>query len=288
MKHLLWICALVTALALCACDLEPRVAAEMVSLDQSQPIGNEKSLSAEIRLDIGSLEISGGAGSNLYSMDLEYDKASYQPEVRYQPPSNGGQGLLTFRLESSHKIGLRTDHQRNRLRLDLAKSIPLKLTVNTGVADARLSLSGMKIEELDLESGVGGSRLSSYEPNPVVCDLVRIKNGVGSLDAVGLGNLNFRELDFEGGVGGANLDFSGTWKQDADIRVQVGVGGVSLKMPREIGVRVEAEKHFLSGLHLDGFKKTDSYYYSESYDRAKIRATVRVATGVGGFRVTWI
>ncbi len=288
MKKLLWISALVMALACCACDFEPRVAAEMVSLDQSQPMGKEKSLSAEIRFDIGSLEISGGKDAKLYSMDLEYDKATYQPEVRYQPPAASGEGLLTFRLESNHKLGLRSDHQRNRLRLDLTKSVPIRLNVNTGVGDARVLLSGIQLARLEIESGVGGSRLSSYEPNPVVCDLVRIKNGVGSLDAVGLGNLNFRELDFEGGVGGANLDFTGAWKQDADIRVQVGVGGVSLKMPRDIGVRVEAEKHFLSGLHLDGFRKTDSYYYSESYDRAKIRATVRVATGVGGFRISWI
>jgi len=160
--------------------------------------------------------------------------------------------------------------------------------VNTGVGDARLSLSGLQISRLDFESGVGGSRLSSYEPNVVPCDFIRIKNGVGSMDAVGLGNLNFRELEFEGGVGGADLDFTGAWKRDADVRIQVGVGAVTLRMPRELGVRVEAEKHFLSGLHLDGFNKRDAYYYSESYDRAKIRVSVRVATGVGGFRINWL
>ncbi len=288
MKRLLWIPALIIAPMLCGCDLEPRVAAEMVSMDRSHPVGKENSLSAEIRFDIGSLEISGSKDAQLYSMNLEYDKATYQPEVNYQPPVGSGEGLFTFRLQSTHRLGLRTEHQRNRLRLDLTKSVPLKLNVNTGVGDARISLSGLQLARLELESGVGGTRLSSYEPNPVVCDLVRIKNGVGSLDAIGLGNLNFRELEFEGGVGGANLDFTGAWKQDANISVQVGVGGVSLKMPRDIGVRVQAEKHFLSGLHLDGFKKMDSYYYSDSYDRAKIRTTVRVATGVGGFRITWI
>jgi hypothetical protein len=144
------------------------------------------------------------------------------------------------------------------------------------------------VERLDLECGVGGSKVTAYEPNPVVCEVVRIKNGVGGMDAIGLGNLNFRDLEFEGGVGGATLDFSGAWKQNAEIRIQVGVGGVNMKLPRDLGVKVEAEKHFLSGLHLDGFSKRDSYYYSENYDKAKIRLSVRVATGVGGFRITWI
>jgi hypothetical protein len=287
MRLFTWTAVLILAAQFCACDFEPRVAAEMVSMNQSQPIGKEKSLSADIRFDIGSLEIAGEKDTTLYSVDLEYDKSSYQPEVHYQPPVGGDEGSFSFRLESNHKIGLRTEHH-NRLRLNLTKSIPLKLNINTGVGDARLSLSGLEIARLDLESGVGASKLSSYEPNSVPCEFIRIKNGVGSMDAVGLGNLNFRELEFEGGVGGANLDFTGSWKRDADIRVQVGVGGVNLRMPREIGVRVEAEKHFLSGLHLDGFNKRDSYYYSESYDRAKIRVSVRVATGVGGFRITWV
>jgi hypothetical protein len=287
MRFLTWTAIVILAAISCACDLEPRVQAEMVSVNKAQPMGKEKSLSADIRFDIGSLEISGEKEATLYSYELEYDKSSYQPEVNYQAPSMGDEGSFSLRLESSHKIGLRNEHH-NRLRLNLTKSLPLKLNINTGVGDARLALSGLEIARLDIESGVGNSKLTSYEPNVVPCELIRIKNGVGSMDAVGLGNLNFRELEFEGGVGGANLDFTGTWKRDGDIRVQVGVGGVTLRMPREIGVRVEAEKHFLSGLHLDGFNQRDSYYYSENYDRAKVRVAVRVATGVGGFRISWI
>jgi hypothetical protein len=286
MKKSIWLTCIPLAFLISGCDFEERVPAEMVSMDQSQPIGKERSLDADIRFDIGSLEITGQKSSNLYSLDLEYDKASYQPEVQYQ--AVGEEGKLTFKLESIHKLGLRGERQTNRLRLNLTDAVPLRLRINNGVGDARLSLSGLKIARLDLESGVGGSKLSDYEPNPISCDFVRIKNGVGSIEAVGLGNLNFRELEFEGGVGGANLDFTGDWKQDADIRIQVGVGGVNVRMPRDVGVRVDAEKHFLSGFHLEGFNKRDAYYYSDNYDRMKTRVTLRVATGVGGFKITWM
>jgi hypothetical protein len=286
MKKLLWLLCMPMAFVISGCDIEERIPAEMVSLNQKQPLGTEKSLNADIRFDIGSLEVSGQKDSNLYSMDLEYDKVSYQPGVHYE--ALGEEGRLTLKLESTHKVGLRSERHNNRLRLSLADSVPLKLSVKTGVGDARFSLSGMKVSRLELESGVGGSKISDYEPNPVLCDFIRIKNGVGSIEAVGLGNLNFRELEFEGGVGGANLDFSGQWKQDADIRIQVGVGGVNIRMPQNVGVRVEAEKHFLSGLHLDGFNKRDVYYYSDNYDKAKTRVTLRVATGVGGFKISWL
>jgi len=49
-----------------------------------------------------------------------------------------------------------------------------------------------------------------------------------------------------------------------------------------------AEKHFLSGLHLEGFDQRDSYYYSKNYDTAQIRVSVRIDTGIGGLKITWL
>jgi hypothetical protein len=287
MRKALWsLSAILLVFPLAGCDIEERVPAEVVSITKSQPLGSEKALQADIRFDVGSLEVAGEKGTSAYTIDLDYDKASYQDVIGYE--QSGDTGRLSFRLQSLHKLGLRSDRQPNRLRLGLTEALPVKIMINTGVGDARLSLTGLQLDGLDLESGVGGARISAYEPNKVSCEHIRIKNGVGSLDAVGLGNLRFSDLEFEGGVGGANLDFTGEWQRDADIKVQVGVGGVSMKMPRGIGVKVEGQKNFLSGFHLDGFTMRDSYYYSEGYDEAKIRVFVRVVTGVGGFKITWI
>lgn len=152
MKHLFWILGVVSALLTGACGLEERVPAQMISMDQSQPIGKEKSLTAEIRFDVGSLEVTGDTKANLYTMDLEYDKASYEPESRYD---SGDEGRLSFRLQSIHKAGLHSDRRGNRLRLNLTNSIPVKLDVNTGIGDTRLNLSGLKVARLEIEAGVG-------------------------------------------------------------------------------------------------------------------------------------
>ena len=229
-----------------------------------------------------------GKPDSLYSLDLEYDRASYEPDVQYNSALEAEEGRFSFSLESTHHMGIRKERHNNRLRLGFTESIPLKLKISAGVGDARLSLSGIKLAQMDFESGVGGAKISAYEPNPIECEFIRMKNGVGSIEAVGLGNLNFKELEFEGGVGGADLDFTGEWKQDANIRITVGVGGVNVRMPRQIGVRVEAEKHFLSGVHLEDFIQRDSAYYSENYDKAAVRVTVHVETGIGGLRITWL
>jgi hypothetical protein len=286
MKKTLWKTSMAATMFFAGCNVDQRVAVEMAQVEQSRPLGSESSLQADIGMDVGALEIQGDSSSSLYSLSLDYDKASYQPEISYDAAA----GRLVFRLDSTHRGGIRTEPRANRLQLSLTESLPVKLKVNTGVGDARLSLSRLRINRLDVEGGVGGTKISSYEPSPVGCDEIRLRSGVGSLDAVGLGNLNFSRLDFEGGVGSANLDLSGAWKQDAEIRIQVGVGSVNLRVPRDIGVRLTAEKHFLSGLQLDNFHREGSSddYYSENYNKAKIRVTVEVKTGIGAFRITWI
>jgi hypothetical protein len=286
MRRVLWSSTLAATLLFSGCAADQLIPVEMVGMEQSRPIGNESALQADVSLDVGALEIQADSPSKLYSLNLEYDKGSYQPDVNYDTASS----RLAVRLESSHRAGIRAERNANRLQLKLTDTVPVRLTVRTGVGDARLTLSRLRMSRLDIEGGVGAARINTYDPNPITCDEVRLRCGVGSLDAVGLGNLNFKILDFEGGIGGANLDLSGAWKQDAEIRVQVGLGGINLRMPRDVGVRVSAEKHLLSGLQLDNFRRegTSDDYYSENYTKSKVRVTVVVKTGIGGFRISWI
>jgi hypothetical protein len=271
------------------CKVEEQAPVEMTSISQSQPLGKEKTLDSNIRIDVGSLEITGADQSApLYSYDLICDKYSFTPDIHYDPANDGTAGRLSLYFQNTRPLGIRKTNELNKLHIVFNNSIPLNLDVNAGVGDIQMSLSGLKLSRVNLEAGVGGANLTVYQPNPILCNYVRLNNGVGKIDAVGLGNLNFRRLEFAGGVGGADLDFTGDWKHDADIDIRVGVGGVNVRMPRELGVRVDSEKNFLSGVHLEGFSQRDSYYYSENYDRAMIKVLIRVAAGIGGLKVFWV
>jgi hypothetical protein len=270
------------------CEVENQRTSEMAVVNQSQPLGKEKKLDADVNLNIGSMEVSGSDDPlSLYSLDLDYDKANSRPDINYTASGGGEEGRLSFVLSDSAKTGVRAGSQDTKLRLNFSNLIPLDLKLRTGVGESRLNMSGSRLAALDFQSGVGSTKISSYDANQVICEYIRIKNGVGEMDAVGLGNLNFRNLEFEGGVGEAKIDFTGEWKQNADIKIQVGVGAVTLIVPRSIGVRVEAPNSFLSGLHLDSFNKVDSFYYSDNYDTAQIRISIRVVTGIGECRISW-
>jgi len=286
MKKWTWVLCILPVFS--GCDFEPNIPAEMVTIHESQAYDDEKALNAVVRFDVGVLEITGSKGMDLlYAFDLEYDKSGFEPESRYDLNPAGGEGRFSFSLPGTHRPGFRKNGFSNNLQLKFNDSIPLNLEVDTEVANARLSLSGLRLSHVSFKSGVGGAKISVYEPNPILCEFVRLENGVGSVEAVGLGNLNFRELEFEGGVGGADLDFTGDWRQDAKVRIQVGVGGVHLRMPRSVGVRVETEENFLSGTHLEGFIQNGSDYYSEDYETASVKVFMRVTTHIGGFKITW-
>ncbi len=88
MRKAIRITGLLLALTLSGCDFEHQAEPEMVSTTQSRPIGDEASLDADISFGIGNLEISSDSPSVLYSLDLEYDKANFEPQVHYDAVSS--------------------------------------------------------------------------------------------------------------------------------------------------------------------------------------------------------
>src|SRR5439155_23241618 len=104
MRKAIRITGLLLALTLSGCDFEHQAEPEMVSTTQSRPIGDEASVDADISFRIGNLEISSDSPSVLYSLDLEYDKANFEPQVHYDAVS-GNRGRLSAKLESAHHVG---------------------------------------------------------------------------------------------------------------------------------------------------------------------------------------
>jgi predicted membrane protein len=126
------------------------------------------------------------------------------------------------------------------------------------------------------------------ESNPVACERFEISSGVGDLDLVGLGNLSFDEMRFRGGVGEATLDFSGDWVSVGEVRIEVGVGGISLLLPRDVGAEIRASKTFMSNIELPDFTKKGNTYYSNNIDRVSKVIKFRVTAGIGEVELEWI
>ncbi|HSR51550.1 MAG TPA: LiaF domain-containing protein [Acidobacteriota bacterium] len=253
-------------------------------MQSSEPSQGETRIEAEIDMSVGRLMVQPGSAEFTYELDVHYNEEAYKPQVSMT--REGGTAKLNVELEKTTSGGARGE---NEVDLRLNPEAALALTTKAGVGEARLDLSNLKVENLNLTSGVGATNLTMLTPNPIRCRSLYIEAGVGALEATGLGNLNFESMRFEGGVGGAELDFSGAWENPGRIEIEVGVGGVEIRIPREVGVRLEASESFLSGLDLDGFEKESSgRYRSRNIDSAKKVISIDLETGIGGVEINWI
>ncbi|MDA2926878.1 toast rack family protein [Acidobacteria bacterium AH-259-G07] len=257
----------------------------LVTYQQSEPVQDEELIEAEVELNVGTLQIEAGEPSHVYELDLEYNERAFEPRVQYE--REGRVGRFRFELSGEGKWTRRVG--KTRLNLRLNPQIPLRLKGRTGVGESEIDLSGMKVERLRLESGVGETKLSMLDPNQTTCESLVIRCGVGALEVTGLGNFAFKDFQFQGGVGGSTLDFSGDWDHVGQVEIEMGVGGVEILLPRHIGAEVRFSKSFLSGLSLSGFeKKSKDTYVSDNMDRVDKVLHLRIRAGIGGVEIRWL
>jgi hypothetical protein len=256
-----------------------------VDLNQIEPAGDEELMKARVELKVGQIEIEPGSPSNSYELEFHYNELAFEPMIDFVRGADRT-AELSIGLEGEGKSfrGLGD----NRLYLRMNPQVPLELEASNGIGECNLNLTGMKIRSLILESGVGETKLSMLESNPIACGRLEITSGVGELELVGLGNLAFDELEFRGGVGGASLDFSGNWERVGEVEIKVGVGGISLLLPRNIGAEIRASKTFMSNIELPQFTKKGNVYYSDNIDRVSKVIKFSVTAGIGEVKLKWI
>jgi len=84
------------------------------------------------------------------------------------------------------------------------------------------------------------------------------------------------------------LIFSGEWETPGQVEIKVGIGGVEIKLPRDLGVELKVRKSFLSGIDMKGFRKTGGSYVSENFDQATKKMQLDISAGIGGIEIDWI
>ena len=209
--------------------------ANYVDFNKAEERGEESSLKAEIDLKIGQLEIEAGPLDKAYELDLHYNDSAFQKTIDYSVLE--GQANLRFELTGEGRSVRNMGDTRLSLRLN--PETPVDLYASTGVVESTIDLTEMSVQSLVMEGGVGETELTMFKPNGTRCNRLEVSTGVGSLEIIGLGNFDFEDFQFQGGVGAATLDFSGEWGQPGEVEIEVGVGGVEIQVPRDVGAEDE-------------------------------------------------
>ncbi|TKI70613.1 hypothetical protein FC756_06875 [Lysinibacillus mangiferihumi] len=195
-------------------------------------------LDVEINLGVGEMTVSKGAKEWLEG-SAQYNINKLAPEVNYKLRGNTGEIEIEHKGSSKVKMG----NIKNLWDVQLNEDIPMDLSIETGASKAMLDLRGLKLEKLDIETGVGdlnvdlgGDWKKSFKTN--------IETGVGQTTVILPSEVGVK-ITTEKGIGSMNLEgfiakgkgvFVNEAYEKADIVLEVnselGVGDVTFKLDK--------------------------------------------------------
>jgi outer membrane murein-binding lipoprotein Lpp len=219
---------LLGALVLTGCFSNARVG-ELRTESETVELGDAESVSVEINLGAGDLQVAGGA-TELLEADFSYNVAELKPEVEYSD------GRLVIRQPDIGGLPVLRDitGYRNEWMLLLNDQVPIDLKVDVGAGTSNLQLADLSLTGFDISLGAGNS----------------------------------------------TIDLSGRWENDLDITINAGAGELHVKLPGDVGTRVEVETG-IGSVNAPDLTKNGNIYTNAAYDQSDVALRVSIEAGVG-------
>ncbi|HVN49510.1 MAG TPA: hypothetical protein VMU30_11915 [Bacteroidota bacterium] len=252
--------------------------------------GKERKLQVVMEVSYGAVTIEHGAGNNAVVLDYdEADEARNKLQISYDV-SNGCGYLHIRSKESTHFWGggdSDNNSNKHHLYIKLTDALPIDFDLSLGAGNSDIDLTDLQVNELKISTGASSMKMHCDKLNRLSANDVTIESGVSSFKADGLCNLNFRNLKFSGGIGSYKLDFGGSLAQSARVKVEVGLGSITITVPKSIPSKLFYDDNWLSSIHVDDdFEKIHSgEYQTEDFNNATARLTFDVEAGLGSVKI---
>lgn len=112
---------------------------------------------------------------------------------------------------------------------------------------------------------------------------LRVDVGGGTSD-LQLAGLSLTGLDVNLGAGENTVDLSGDWAQDLDATIDAGAGNITVRLPKDTGVRVKAEAG-LGTIEAPGLTKDGDVYTNAAYGVSEVTLRLNLEAGVGRIKL---
>lgn len=236
-------------------------------------------LSVHVSYGAGTVRVAADSGRGLYDLHLKYDADCTEPLYRFDRESHRLE--LGVHRTSSRDVNMK---KGGAMTLALSKYTPLRLDLDIGAVEGDLALGGLRLEELAVKTGASETKLAFDQPNPLRMTLFRLDAGAANVQVRNLGNANIERIDVNLGVGQLELDFGGEWRADVDMTVNSALGSVSLTVPPDVGIRVDAST-FLHSMDAEGLTKRNGAWMSDNYETARYKLRLRNTGALGRLEI---
>ena len=250
------------------------------TLDVSRQLRDSLPKRVRVQYDAGTLSVRGTGDALLYAMHLRYDETRAAPLHRFNAAEQ--QAVLGLRSlgRGLHVSSGDDGGGSGELTLALPRVVPLDVELELGGTKSTLELGDLSLRSLRLECGATDARLLFSLPNRTAMREMLVDVGAADFVALHLANANADHIRVRGGVGIVDLDFGGTWTRDLDVTTRLAVGKLILRIPSDVGVRIDVQRVAAAFDH-EGLVKRDDAWYSDNWDRAAHKLRVRAETVFG-------
>jgi hypothetical protein len=258
------------------------------------PLSNEREVKVNLNAGFGNVYVSMGSSQHLLEAEVvELSSEALQNCVAYNLRDKIGYLNIDTECEPDYDSDRKkkkvhfTGWDSRTWNLNFSDAVPLSFDIDLGLGKGVLDFTGLSVKNLNLSTGASSVTLKFDKPNKSVIEDLNIETGLSKFVARGLCNANFRHLRFEGGVGGYTLDFGGTLDKEVDVDLEVGLGSLTVIIPKNIGVKIFYEQNFMSQIDLDKDfeEQEEDIYYSSNYEDAKGKMNIRIEAGLGGVKI---
>ncbi|HUO51681.1 MAG TPA: LiaF domain-containing protein [Gemmatimonadaceae bacterium] len=279
------------AVALAAAAL-PAGAQSWRTITAQREIAHEDALHVTVVYGLGKLTVRAAEPAVLYDLNARFDAEAFRVHRGYDAAARSLFVGADSAAGDQLSVRLFPGGQRHRtsdgyLTLGVARGIPVDLTVKLGIGAANLELGDLWLSRLALSTRFGGAEVDFRTPNPQPMKEVLIDSHFGGVDVKELGNTHAELVRIAVTFGGADVDLRGAWTGEMQVAVNARFAGVSLMVPRDVGVMVDASTK-LGGASVKGFVRKGSALYSPNYDSAPRKLHITGSTTFGAMDVEWV
>jgi hypothetical protein len=226
----------------------------------------------------GRLQASGAESEDaLYDLHLRYDAARARPLLSFDSAAR----VLAVGAQARSDARVGGDGRSpGDAVLKLSRTTPLDVAVRLDVASGNVDFGGMSLRRLAVRSSASEVRVTFDAPNSIEMEVLELDVSAATLTASGLANARARRIRVGARAAGAELHLTGEWTGDLEIDLDVTLGSVTIHVPADVGVELEARRIFAS-VEAPGLTRSGDLYVSTNMDSAPRKVRIRASATLG-------
>ncbi|MFN2399836.1 MAG: hypothetical protein ABR543_14545 [Gemmatimonadaceae bacterium] len=257
------------------------------------------SLRVRVEFAAGSLSLGPDDSANLYDVRLRYDATNSSPLQAYDSASHTlsimvdtasspwGLGFGLNGLSLNWETAPDEKKDARELALLIGRSAPLDLSVETRAVEGKMELGGLSLSRLHIKSRGSDVAMQFSHPNRDVLTDFDLDAAAADIKIEGIGRAHATRIQARARIASVDLDFSGDWTGNSELRLDVAFGQVTLRVPSNVGVKIQVDK-FAADFSHSRLVERDGAFYSENWATASRKLVVDADVTFAGLTLDWI